>query len=221
MQMIRTRFGLASLALRAFGLPALCAAAVLGSSGCAPKQGASMATPATAAAEPTTEVKPAEMTTSAPTTATATGSNPYTDRGAAATLESQIRAGAPSLLAHVEMSSGKKAIMRTVSHSLGVQCDYCHDVSDFGAASTGKTVADYMLTHFSNQLVNKDGSMLACNDCHQGQAKFLGDRGDRQRIKALMKTRYVEGLRLKDGGEVQCETCHGRPFVPEFLPKKG
>jgi hypothetical protein len=133
-------------------------------------------------------------------------------------LEAQARAGRPTLLAGVESQSDKKTIMKEVSKQLGVQCDYCHDVADFAAPSPNKTIANYMFAHYSVGLQMRGGGFVSCGDCHQGTAKLVGDRADRERVKAFMKTKMQDPFVQKGGAAVECATCHGdkvdRPFLP-------
>ncbi len=148
---------------------------------------------------------------------------PQTPAGAAAAsgsaLERQVRSGQPTLLAGVASPADKKAIMKEVSQQLGVQCDYCHDVTDFTAATPNKTIAGYMYAHFSLELQPKAGGVATCATCHHGKAKFLGDRADKERIKQEMKAEMTEPFRTRAGGAVECATCHGAKIDQPFLPR--
>ncbi len=134
-------------------------------------------------------------------------------------LEVQIAAHRPSLLAGLDAPSERKTLMKEIAKQLGVDCDYCHDVADFAAATPNKTIANYMFTHFAVGLVRKSDEPTTCGSCHQGQAKFLGDRGDKKRIAALMKTTLTEPFVQRGGGAAECATCHGDQLNRPFLPR--
>jgi hypothetical protein len=134
-------------------------------------------------------------------------------------LEAQIRSGRGSLLAGVSAPAEKKAIMRQVSRELGVECDHCHDVADFRAPTPNKTVAAYMFSHYASGLEPKQGGAVSCGTCHAGQARYLGDRADRERVKGIMKSQLVDGLRIRGGQPLACETCHGVKKDAPFLPR--
>jgi nitrate/TMAO reductase-like tetraheme cytochrome c subunit len=63
-------------------------------------------------------------------------------------------------------------VMIAFTKALGVECDYCH-TDDFDDETPRKQIARYMMTEFSSKLVNKDGSAVNCNSCHQGNARPL------------------------------------------------
>jgi nitrate/TMAO reductase-like tetraheme cytochrome c subunit len=63
-------------------------------------------------------------------------------------------------------------VMVAFTKALGVECDYCH-TDDFDDETPRKQIARYMMTEFSSKLVNKDGSAVNCNSCHQGNARPL------------------------------------------------
>jgi nitrate/TMAO reductase-like tetraheme cytochrome c subunit len=63
-------------------------------------------------------------------------------------------------------------VMVAFTKALGVECDYCH-TADFDDETPRKQIARYMMTEFSSKLVNKDGSAVNCNSCHQGNARPL------------------------------------------------
>jgi hypothetical protein len=150
------------------------------------------------------------------------GSSPVAETPSAtvAPLAAQIARGGETLLAGVSAPGDKKAIMKQVSVELGVECDYCHDVTDFAAPSVAKQIANYMFAHYASGLVRQGGAAISCGDCHHGQAKPLGDRKERQRIKQLMKTEYVDALRIRaNGAALECATCHGAQLDQAFLPR--
>src|SRR5689334_16381959 len=110
-----------------------------------------------------------------------------------ASLEAQIRAGKPSLLAGVKDRAAQKAIMKEMTRELGATCDDCHDVTDFAAPTVRKKIANLMFVNFSVPLEARShpGAPLRCAYCHEGKSVFLGDRADKERISALMKARFV------------------------------
>lgn len=63
-------------------------------------------------------------------------------------------------------------IMTAFTKALGVECTYCH-TSDFDEDTPRKQIARFMMTQFSQGLVKQDGSIVGCNDCHQGHARPL------------------------------------------------
>jgi hypothetical protein len=140
-------------------------------------------------------------------------------KGAGGALEAQIRSGRATLLAGVTARADKKAIMKQVSTELGVECDYCHDVADFQAPSPSKTIANYMFAHYAVAEEKRGGGVVTCGVCHAGQAKFLGDRADKDRVKGIMKAQFVDGLTLRGGKPLVCETCHGEKKDAPFLPR--
>jgi hypothetical protein len=171
--------------------------------------------------------RPAAATAQATPTA---GPPAIDDAAGAALLAAQIRSDRATLLDGVKLSAERKALMKALSQEIGVECDHCHDVADFHAPTPNKTIANYMFKHFSQAMACRGGSEVvecaaaerpACRSCHKGQVKFLGDRSgeaNRKRINALMG-KIDKALQKRDGGDVDCETCHGednsgKPFLP-------
>ncbi len=152
-----------------------------------------------------------------PRAAAATGASASDPRGAGSLVERQIRAGRASLLDGISEPQRRKALMKELSRDLGLECDGCHDVADFRAPTPQKAVATQMFARFSLGLQWKGGAAATCVSCHDGQARLLGGRDDRERIARLMKARFVDRLERRGGGEVECATCHGdragRPFL--------
>lgn len=63
-------------------------------------------------------------------------------------------------------------VMMAFTKALGVECTYCH-TDDFDDETPRKQIARFMMTEFSGGLVKQDGSVVGCNDCHQGHARPL------------------------------------------------
>jgi hypothetical protein len=109
-------------------------------------------------------------------------------------------------------------VMKSFTKALGVKCKDCH-ADDYTTDTPEKRVAQKMWDEFVRKLTLPDGKPLYCDSCHQGSSTFL-DRSDASHGGTLgkwMKAKYVEGLRRKDGAEHKCSTCHGSPFVGNFL----
>lgn len=63
-----------------------------------------------------------------------------------------------------------REVMGAFTKALGVNCAYCHKEGDFAAETPRKQVSRYMMTEYSGKMTKADGSMMSCNDCHQGNA---------------------------------------------------
>ena len=63
-----------------------------------------------------------------------------------------------------------KTVMKDISKSLGVQCDFCHDTDDFSKDTKHKEVARNMMrmTTELNKKYFKGKSRVTCMTCHQG-----------------------------------------------------
>jgi hypothetical protein len=115
-----------------------------------------------------------------------------------------------------------KGLMEAFSTSLGVKCNFCHTIVgadgglDFAAASEKKNIASKMWDEFVVKLRFQNNDPLFCDSCHSGTAKML-DR-DPGTIAGFMGTNYVGKFKLAKGGMHACSTCHGTPFVAEFIP---
>jgi len=112
-----------------------------------------------------------------------------------------------------------------VSHSLGVDCKYCHLVPDYRATTHRKQIANWMASELVPAL-QKKGSASApwCNDCHQsahgGVAKVLGDPRDESFAIEWMTTHLVEDFETKSGSALRCKSCHrGNLGKPQFQRK--
>ncbi len=68
-----------------------------------------------------------------------------------------------------------KKDMKVVAKSLGVQCDYCHDLDDMTKDSEHKNKARLMMKMVGtiNGSLKKDGfkEQVTCKTCHAGQKK--------------------------------------------------
>lgn len=68
-----------------------------------------------------------------------------------------------------------KKDMKLVAKSLGVQCDYCHNLDDMAADSEHKSKARLMMKMVGtiNASLKKDGfkEQVSCNTCHAGKKK--------------------------------------------------
>jgi hypothetical protein len=107
--------------------------------------------------------------------------------------------------------------MRTFTKSLGVQCNGCHDTTDFSKPTPQKTIAGHMWNDFVKQLSLADGSgALYCDSCHNGQKDFL-DRSNHPALAAWMKANFVGKLKRNDGAAHNCGTCHGNPFQGDIF----
>lgn len=121
------------------------------------------------------------------------------------------------LAAGLTTTEAIKDRMKKVSAALGVKCDHCHDVTDFTGPTPNKRIANHMAGRFTSQFQSHDGTTLTCHTCHQGRATFL-DRSDQEALKRWMQVNFVDKLRFKGGGAVECDTCHfGMRY--KFLPR--
>jgi len=123
-----------------------------------------------------------------------------------------------------------KLDMEEIAGALGVDCGYCHVPGERWTVETpNKRITRIMMRRFTGRLVHDDGARLECHDCHAGKARFLGDRAETGRIKAVMKgfTRRFRraGPDGTAGARFGCDACHvdvsGKPaarFLPRALP---
>lgn len=63
-------------------------------------------------------------------------------------------------------------VMTAFTKALGVECNYCH-TADFDEDTPRKQIARFMMTEYSQGLVQKDGGPVNCTVCHQANAKPL------------------------------------------------
>ncbi len=110
-----------------------------------------------------------------------------------------------------------RKVMNTFTKALGVQCTHCH-TDDFKAATPNKKIATRMWNEWVVGLQNEDGSLLYCDSCHQGKAKFL-DHSDKKALGAWMKAELVQKVKRADKKDHSCATCHGEDFDGDFLDK--
>ena len=66
-----------------------------------------------------------------------------------------------------------KARMKSISQALGVECDYCHDTTDFKKPTRNQKIASYMKVDLVDKYTLADGSALTCLGCHQGKTKLI------------------------------------------------
>ena len=114
------------------------------------------------------------------------------------------------------------AVMDTFTKALGMQCADCH-APDFQIETPRIRIARQMWEQLTRGLRFADGSPLYCDSCHQGARAFL-DRRDSSATGELarwMRAAYVMPLVRSDGSQHGCATCHGDPFVPDFLAAWG
>ena len=117
------------------------------------------------------------------------------------------------LAAKARCQSDVFAIMGGVTHSLGVQCNYCHLVPDFRAMTHRKEIANWMASELVPALRKKsDGAEPWCNSCHsstaKGVAKILGDPRKPSYAAEWMTTHLVEDFQTKTGSALHCTSCH-------------
>jgi hypothetical protein len=111
-----------------------------------------------------------------------------------------------------------RKVMKTFTKALGVQCNGCHDTSNFRAPTRNKTITTHMWNDFSRGLVlADDGRPAYCDSCHGGRRSFL-DRKDPHAVAAWMDD-GVARLKRVDGKEHSCETCHSDPVEPKIFSK--
>ena len=112
-----------------------------------------------------------------------------------------------------------RKVMDLFTKSLGVECTMCHVKSDFKAMTPNKNVAGHMWDEFVRRYDTTDSKPIFCDSCHQGRVDLL-NRGDRKTLAKYMSDVYVDGMKLKDGKEHDCATCHGDITAPPFLDSK-
>lgn len=114
------------------------------------------------------------------------------------------------------------AVMRTFEDSLGLRCNGCHDVSDYGnrsdfkKPSPRKQATKKMWDDFVRVLTLEDGSPIYCDSCHQGSVQAL-DRRDKALVSSFMDDVFVGRLKRVDAKDHDCGTCHGDPPDFQFL----
>jgi len=111
-----------------------------------------------------------------------------------------------------------KPLMETFDDSLDACCEDCHVKNDPRAPTKAKRISGEMWQRFTRELVTQDGSPAYCDTCHKGAVRFL-DRRDPAALRAWMRDNFVARLRKRDGGAVECATCHGEPFEPRIVDR--
>jgi hypothetical protein len=116
------------------------------------------------------------------------------------------------------------SIMGGVTHFLGVQCSYCHNVPDYPAMTHRKEIANWMAAELVPSLEKKSGGEVWCADCHvrEGRAlpKILGDPRSQAWSVEWMTTHLVEDFTTKKGAALHCKSCHqGNLGSAEFQTK--
>jgi hypothetical protein len=102
-------------------------------------------------------------------------------------------------------------VMKTFTKALGVQCNFCHDTSDFSLPTPRKKIAARMWSDFVLGLQLKSGGAMYCDSCHGGKPDFL-DRSSEPVLEQWMSDNFVGKLKRTDGADHSCDTCHGSPF---------
>jgi hypothetical protein len=110
-----------------------------------------------------------------------------------------------------------RKVMGTFTRSLGVQCSGCHSGENFAAPTPMKHVAAKMWNEWVRGYTT-GGQPIYCDSCHQGREKLL-DKHDKKALSAWMEANFVKKLDRRDGKAVECATCHGEEFDPDFLEK--
>ena len=194
--------------------------ALAGDDAGAPGASASATTPM-----PTTSTASTAPTTSAtPTASTATKPPPELKPIVATALAAYLKAIGLDVkklppLGKLDPQKLRK-VMDLFTKSLGgVECTMCHVKSDFKAATPNKNVAGHMWDEFVRRYETTDSKPIFCDSCHQGRVDLL-NRGDRKALAKYMSDVYVDGIKLKDGKDHDCATCHGDITAPPFLDAK-
>ena len=111
----------------------------------------------------------------------------------------------------------RERVMSTFTRALGIGCTDCHDRDDYLAPTREKRITVTMWNDLTRPNA-MSGGVLYCDSCHLGARKVL-DRRDKERVAAWMSDELVGRLERHDKKGVECETCHGDPFQPRFLPR--
>jgi hypothetical protein len=166
------------------------------------------ATPATDAGVP--DAAPADDASAGPRGPSATT---FTAKLAAAGLDVN---NLPSL--HDLPMNQKMKVMRTFNESMGIQCNSCHDLSDYSIETKQKEIARAGWDEISRGLVMADGSgAIYCDSCHYGKFDFLDRSKGYDGIAQWMADNFVAKLADKSGEAMACTTCHkgGPPPPPD------
>jgi len=119
--------------------------------------------------------------------------------------------------------------MRKFTAALSVECNFCH-MNPFPVDTPRKSVARLMMRDYTMGMKHKDGSALACNDCHKGEANFLRTRPfedavgkklvGRQVLKGMTQDRLMQVMTaFTKALGVECTYCHTTDF-DEDTPRK-
>ena len=120
--------------------------------------------------------------------------------------------------------------MREISTALGVDCNYCHNVPQFGQDTPNKLIARMMLRDYEMGMKHKDGSAVSCNGCHKGRTTplrtlaFEGAVGKKltglQVLKGMPEERVTQVMvAFTKALGVECDYCHTDDFDAE-TPRK-
>ena len=122
---------------------------------------------------------------------------------------------------HQMTEAQRREMMKLFARSLGVECNYCHVVENYGQPTVRKAVAEAMYREFVRGLRHKQGQApLFCDSCHPGRPTFVDrSRSDEDAVREFMSANFVQPLERADGQEHRCRTCHGQPFNEHFLPR--
>lgn len=137
-----------------------------------------------------------------------------------------VNALPPTLDALAKDETKLKAVMRTFTRALGVECSGCHAAGsggklDFEAPTPEKKITAKMWSELVVKLATKDGGAVYCDTCHQGKKDFVDRKASDAAIGKWMRENFVAKLSRKEGGDVTCATCHGEPFRGPFLDDWG
>jgi hypothetical protein len=109
-------------------------------------------------------------------------------------------------------------VLRTFNESMGIQCNSCHDLSDYSIETKQKEIARAGWDEISRGLVMADGSgAIYCDSCHYGKFDFLDRSKGYDGIAQWMADNFVAKLADKSGEAMACTTCHkgGPPPPPD------
>lgn len=133
-----------------------------------------------------------------------------------------VNALPPTLDAIAKDETKIKAVMRTFTRALGVECSACHAQGeggklDFSVATEATKVSAKMWSELVVKLATKDGGAVYCDTCHEGKKDFIDRKASEASLGKWMRDNFVGKLSRKGGGDVACATCHGEPFRGPFL----
>jgi len=112
----------------------------------------------------------------------------------------------------------RRRLMGTFTRSLGVACNDCHDRNDYLVSTRAKYVTVQMWNQLTRPFQLEGGGPVYCDSCHHADSRFL-DRHDKKAVATFMARELVGKLEAHDKQRVECESCHGTPFRPLFLPR--